>query len=136
MNKLILIAIALVVVVAGAIMLGGNKSSQPKQTELPVQTQSEPQNTNQELTTIILDETGFSPKEVNIKQGTKVMWINKTDSTATVSSDDHPTHQIYPKLNLGQFDSGSSHQLVFDEKGTYGYHNHLDASQTGTVIVE
>lgn len=135
MNKILLVVIALVVVI-GAFLVLGNRSSQPPTTQS--QTPTNPTQSTQENTpvTVTLDETGFSPKDITVKAGTRVVWINKSAKDATVHSADHPTHQVYPRLNLGEFGSGSSVQLVFDETGVYGYHNHLDASQTGTVTVE
>jgi len=68
--------------------------------------------------------------------GTKVVWIKKSGAVATVNSADHPTHLVYPPINMGEFKDGTSVQLVFDKPGTYKYHNHLIPSQTGTVVVE
>jgi len=36
----------------------------------------------------------------------------------------------------GNFEDGETHELVFPDPGTYNYHNHLNASQTGSVVVE
>lgn len=85
---------------------------------------------------VILDANGFSPATVTIKAGSKVVWTNKSGVGATVNSDPHPQHTDYPSLNLGRFSDGGTLELVFDKAGTYKYHNHLDASQAGTVIVE
>lgn len=86
--------------------------------------------------TITLTASGFNPQSVTIKQGAKVVWLNKSGNDATVNSNPHPTHTDYSPLNLGRFGNGESLSLTFDQKGTYGYHNHLDPSQTGTIIVE
>ncbi|KKQ25287.1 MAG: hypothetical protein US62_C0002G0032 [Candidatus Woesebacteria bacterium GW2011_GWA1_37_8] len=109
------------------------KTSNPysqKQTTSSTQTE--------ELTTVdvILTDTGFSPQTVTLKAGTKVNWTNKSGKTATVNSADHPTHLKYPALNLGNFSDGETLSLVFDKPGTYGYHNHLDSSQYGKIVVE
>ncbi|MEX2007268.1 MAG: hypothetical protein WD992_00660, partial [Candidatus Levyibacteriota bacterium] len=67
--------------------------------------------------------------------GATVIWTNSSGQVGNVSSNPHPTHSIYPALNLGNFGDGQGVSLVFDTVGTYGYHNHLDATKTGTVIV-
>ncbi len=85
---------------------------------------------------IVLTKTGFSPQTITVPAGTQVSWINRSGRTATVNSADHPTHLKYPALNLGEFEDGQSLSLVFDTPGTYKYHNHLDASQFGTVEVQ
>lgn len=85
---------------------------------------------------VVLGASGFSPATVTIKAGTKVVWTNKSGGMETVNSDPHPQHTDYPPLNLGRFAAGESLSLVFEKAGTYKYHNHLDASQRGTVVVE
>lgn len=83
-----------------------------------------------------LTKTGFDPTEVTVKTGALIQWINKSGADATVNSADHPTHKLYPTLNLGRFPDGSSVSLIFDKAGTYKYHNHLIPEQTGTVTVK
>lgn len=81
-------------------------------------------------------DSGFEPQTITVKAGTKVIWRNQTDTTVNVSSADHPTHLVYPPLNLGNFEPDKSVNLVFKEPGTYKYHNHLDATKFGSVVVE
>jgi len=89
-----------------------------------------------ERTVVSLTDTGFEPQSVSVKAGTKVVWRNKTNATANVSSAKHPTHLEYPPLNLGNFEPGEKVSLVFNEAGSYKYHNHLNPSKFGTVVVE
>lgn len=89
-----------------------------------------------EKSTVVLTKEGFSPKSITVKTGTEVVWLNNSGETATVNSSAHPTHLDYAPLNLGDFENGESLSLIFDTPGTYKYHNHLNASQTGEVIVE
>ena len=91
---------------------------------------------NNPTVTVALKDSGFVPKDITVKAGTRVVWINKNRKAATVDSNDHPTHRLYPFLNLGELSDGSLVQVVFDKAGTYGYHNHYNASETGTVTVE
>ena len=79
---------------------------------------------------------GFVPQSVTLKAGQKVVWTNETDATANVSSAPHPTHEEYPPLNLENFEPGTSVELIFEEPGTYKYHDHLNPSKFGTVVVE
>lgn len=85
---------------------------------------------------VVLGASGFSPVSVTIKAGSKVVWTNKSGGIATVNSDPHPQHTNDPFLNLGRFADGGTLELVFEKTGIYKYHNHLNASQTGTVVVE
>lgn len=85
---------------------------------------------------VVLSAEGFGPQTLNIKTGESVTWKNGSGGTATVNSDPHPIHTNYPPLNLGRFNDGETLTLIFDKPGNYGYHNHLNPSQTGKIIVE
>jgi plastocyanin len=91
--------------------------------------------TNENLVITITD-SGFQPNALTIKVGTKVTWVNNGNNVVSVASDPHPTHTNYPPLNLGKVATDGSVSLVFDKAGSYGYHNHLNASQTGTIVVQ
>lgn len=76
----------------------------------------------------------FSPKNVEIKVGDKVTFVNQTGERMWVASDPHPSHTIFPDFD--QLTSGSSYSFVFTKKGTWNYHNHLSAGAKGAVIVK
>ncbi|MDP2638034.1 MAG: cupredoxin domain-containing protein [Candidatus Levybacteria bacterium] len=131
----------MIVVAVGALAIFGNKNAATQEIQ-PTTMESEKtaspttmQKDNSDVT-VILDNTGFTPKDITVKTGTKVVWTNSSGETATVNSDNHPNHLLYPFLNLGEFRDGSSLEVVFDKAGMYGYHNHYNASQIGTVTVE
>lgn len=86
--------------------------------------------------TVSYTANGFTPPTVTIKSGMAIIWINQSDKTATINSDDHPTNRKFPELNLGRFAKAESLTHTFMKPGTYTYHNHLTPSQKGTVIVQ
>lgn len=86
--------------------------------------------------TITLASTGFTPTTITVKTGTKVTWVNRSGSMGDVDSDPHPIHTSYPPMNFGTFSDGSTISLVFTKVGSYHYHNNLNPSQTGTIIVQ
>lgn len=86
--------------------------------------------------TVTLTSNGFSPATLTIKTGETVTWLNKSGEAATVNSDPHPVHTDYAPLNLGNFPDGGTLTLTFDKPGSYGYHNHLNPSQRGTITVQ
>lgn len=106
----------------------------------PVQGFSTPSPTTQKdmqsQNTITLTSSGFSPASLTVKVGDTVTWENRSGLVATVDSDPHPVHTNYPPLNLGNFSDGEELTFTFDKPGTYGYHNHLNTSEKGTIIVE
>ena len=161
MNKVPLILIIVVLLLAGVLVLSKNKNqgmtgsggqvqqsvevedkdeAGEKEDEAPgkedAEDKDEDENDNERMTTVSLTDAGFEPQTINIKAGMTVVWTNNTSATADVSSAQHPTHLVYPPLNLGNFDPGNSVSLVFDEPGSYKYHNHLNPSKFGTVVVE
>lgn len=139
MGKFLIVIIA-IAVIAGVVVLGTKKSSyqapvqQGSQSQQAVTSPAQEQKQNEAIVTVTA--SGFAPQTLTIKAGTKVVWMNKSGTAVTVNSAVHPTHLVYPPLNLGEFGDGSSVQLVFDKPGTYKYHNHLNPSQTGTIVVE
>lgn len=138
MNKIGLILIILVLVGAGIFLLGNNNKQANKNistTPMPTVNQATG-NENATEATVTVANSGFEPQSLTVKIGTKVVWMNKSGAEATVNSAQHPTHLVYPPLNLGQFAQDSSVSLVFDKPGEYKYHNHLNPTQFGSITVE
>lgn len=92
-------------------------------------------------------DQGFAPKEISIKQGDTVKFINKSSGQMWVASATHPTHTVYsgtsrekhcPDVKVEAFDqcsAGKEFSFTFSKAGTWNYHNHLNASQFGKVAV-
>lgn len=138
-NRILLAAVVVLVIGGGAFLLLNNKAGAPTtdqttQTQNTTPTQEVQQPT--EETSVTVTSSGYEPKTITVKPGAKVVWKNETGGPITVSSDNHPTHLLWPFLNLGKFEDGSTVSVVFEKAGTYTYHNHLDASMVGTVVVK
>ena len=133
----------------GYVYLSGKKQQPLNNNAVtPFQTVQQPRTTPQakptELVKLIvptgkgivnLTGAGFDPATVTVKTGSVVLWYNKSGGEASVNSDPHPANDAYPPLNLGRFPDGTSMSLIFQKPGTYKYHNNLNPSQTGTVVV-
>lgn len=144
MNKKAIIAfVILVAVVAGAAlwMLRKDPSSTNTTTQTDSSTgtsQSSPTDgtpTGAE-TVITYSDNGYSPSSVTVKAGDKVVIKNTSSRSMQFDSDPHPAHTTNPELNVGSVPPGQEMSFVVDTKGTFGYHNHLNASQKGTIVVE
>lgn len=100
--------------------------------------------------TILITSSGFSPNILEIKQGDSVIFVNELYTQHWPASDIHPTHTVYPGSNINKcgtaeepniFDSckglneGESYTFIFDEIGSWNYHDHLRASSKGKIIV-
>lgn len=92
---------------------------------------------NKDTVTIDLTNSAFSPKDVRINKGTKVVWTNNDNTVHYVNTDSHPTHTYYKDQNSKALNKGDTFSLTFDTPGIYPYHcsAHAD-TMTGTIIVE
>ncbi len=89
--------------------------------------------------------SGFSPKTVTINKGETVRFTGQTN--VWPASANHPTHTLYPEKSANDclgtsFDAcrvlkaGEFWEFTFNEVGTWGFHNHTRANDTGVVIVK
>lgn len=140
-SKILLLIAAVVVIFGGFVLLKSvkkvnNVNSLPVQKKQAVQALPTPQAKQMEANVVEVKNSGFNPQTITVKVGAKVTWMNKSGDVVAVNSAVHPTHLVYPPLNLGKFNDGESVSLVFDTKGMFKYHNHLNPSETGAVVVE
>ncbi|MEK6957704.1 MAG: plastocyanin/azurin family copper-binding protein [archaeon] len=110
------------------------------------------ENKNPQTYIIEITADGFSPGKVTIKQGDTVKWVNNSYETGRwPASAKHPTHTVYPGSDIqkcgtaeqeGIFDAcrgippGESFRFTFNDKGSWGFHDHTDATKFGQVVVE
>ena len=100
---------------------------------------------------VMYTDSGYSPKEITIKVGDTVTWKNQSSRGDWVGSAMHPTHVVYsgtsldehcPDIKNTSFDEcksdqpGNSWSFTFNKKGKWYYHNHVNAHDFGSVIVE
>lgn len=92
----------------------------------------------------ITDE-GFSPTELKIRKGDTVVWTNKKSKASWPASAMHPTHGVYPEKGgcisstfdaCGGLDFGETFKFVFNQVGSWKYHDHFNSAHTGVIIVE
>jgi len=78
--------------------------------------------------TVTIQNNTFSPATMTVQNNTTVSWINK----------DSVTHRVVS--NSGLFDSGNlttgkSYNYTFNKTGSYPYHDLMNPSITGTIVV-
>ena len=127
------ILIAIAILVALVVLIAPKPEKQKTNTNINIAQPLKPVVISQ---TVNLTSKGFAPQTVTIKVGESVSWVNKSSAKASVNSADHPSHKLFPFLNLGLFNPGSTVQARFNSAGTFTYHNHFAPTQTGTVIVK
>lgn len=100
---------------------------------------------------VLFTNGGYTPQEVTIPVGGTVTFTNDSTREVWTASNVHPTHTVYPGSDINKcgtpeaaliFDScgvvalGQSWSFTFSSPGSWTYHNHLRASETGRVIVQ
>ena len=85
---------------------------------------------------ITYSDTGFSPNPLNVKVGEAITFNNTSNNVVQVNSAPHPAHNLYPVLNIGAINPGESKSITLTSAGTYKYHNHLNVSQNGQIVVQ
>ena len=108
-------------------------------TEEEVAVQEEPtESVMEEKTqvTVTASSEGFSPASVTVKKGEAVVFANESDAEVWVASAFHQTHDVYPEFDeLEGMSKGESWSFTFDKVGAWKYHNHLNPTQFGEVVV-
>jgi len=160
-SSLLIIGVALIIILTiGGVLLFGNpdssgsnsissseKSSDSKNSEVPPTQDS---GNSGSLNTITITSSGFSLSTLNVNKGDRVTFINQGSSPSWPASAVHPTHTVYPGSDINKcggaeessiFDAcrglsqGESYSFIFNEAGSWKYHDHLNPSSTGTIIV-
>ena len=153
-STLLLIAVIAVVVAAGIFALtkksvNNSAQNQPEManvdadiTEPPATDNSNSQNqattdtSNAEEATITYSNDCFSPGTMTVKAGTKVTVKNNSSRAIQFDSDPHPAHTDNRELNVDTIAAGRSDSFIATRTGTFGYHNHLNPSETGSITVQ
>ena len=88
------------------------------------------------FTAVTYSDTGFAPKTVTVKKGTTVRFVSTATGGMWVASAVHPTHQLLPGFDqLKSVGNGGTYDYAFVKVGTWKYHNHVNPSDTGSVVV-
>lgn len=85
---------------------------------------------------ISFTDSGFQPKNLTVKIGTAVTFINESSDQMWVASAVHPTHQELPGFDqLESVGAGKEYVYTFIQAGNWRFHNHLAPTNTGVVNV-
>lgn len=134
MNKILLGIVVVLIVAGGFFLLSRGSQKNVVATPKPTTQASASPTATQSANTVTLTANGFSPATITVKKGDAVTFTNKSGADAQINSDPHPTHNLFPFLNLGRIADGQSLSVVISQIGTFTYHNHLDPTERGTII--
>lgn len=141
MSGTIKIAIAAIIAlfIFGAIAIVGI-NSQNSATDGSTSTNAQPNlNAIQEddvAATITYTGQGFEPNLSTITDHNYVRVRNRSVRVLNFVSDPYLERTDNPELNVGQIAPGESKKFYISQKGRWGYHNALDPSESGTIIVQ
>ncbi|OGZ70276.1 MAG: hypothetical protein A2904_01280 [Candidatus Staskawiczbacteria bacterium RIFCSPLOWO2_01_FULL_33_9] len=99
---------------------------------------------------ITYTDAGYSPNTIGILTGRIVTFKNQSSKPMWPASAMHPSHRLYDGTSLDEhcpdtdnsaFDActgilpGESWSFKFDKTGNWKYHDHLNPSNYGTIVV-
>lgn len=144
-TAVLIIVIIVAIVVAGVVALTVNNNSSSNNNSQPAannSNQSSSSGADQSSTatpaaaTITFDGNGFSPDTVTVKSGNTVAIKNASSQDISFNSDPHPVHTDDTDLNVGIVSPGDTKTFVVTKTGSFGYHDHLDPSFTGNIVIQ
>jgi plastocyanin len=141
MKKALIIIVIIVVLGIGAFVLfkkPTNKNNNQTANNSTSNTSSNSSNSSSTAAaaTITYSDSGYSPATITVKSGDTVAIKNTSSHEVQFDSDPHPVHTDDTDLNAGLVEPGQTKTFTVTQKGTFGYHNHLDPSQTGTIVIQ
>jgi plastocyanin len=80
---------------------------------------------------VVIDNFAYSPCEIIVVPGSRVLWVNRDDVPHTVTSTAKPK-----AFDSGALDGEESFTFTFQTPGTYDYFCVLHPHMTGKVIVK
>lgn len=102
-----------------------------------VEEPTEPDGNDVAVFEVVYDGQVFNPSTVSVKTGDVVIFKNDSNGSFWPASGPHPQHSTYPEFDPKRaIGAGQTWQFKFTKVGSWSYHNHLNESATGKVIVE
>lgn len=142
---MISLAVVILALVAGGawwLVTNNNTNNQQPATDQSNSEQSEDTDsstevdTNTEVTvTITYTDEGFQTSSTTVPAGSTIVVVNESSGTLQFASNPHPQHTDNSELNLPTLAPGERESMVVEQTGTWGFHNHLNDSHTGSLTV-
>jgi plastocyanin len=86
---------------------------------------------------VLVTSAGFVPAALEIKAGTKVVWVNKDVNPHQVAADPYPAHSELPSLFSKQaMAQNQTYSFLFTKVRAIGYHDELNPTISGTITVK
>lgn len=142
-SSVVLIVIVALVLAVGAFALTRKSSKPAPATTTGASSQTvtqsagtSPSSEQSSAATITYSDNGFSPAKLTVQSGSTVTIKNTSSQPMQLDSNPHPVHTDDTDLNVGLVEPGQSKTFTVHKTGTFGYHNHLNPSDTGTIVIQ
>lgn len=85
---------------------------------------------------ITIEEDGFHPRSIELEKGDTIVFINNDSQDHWPASNLHPTHTMYAAFDPQKpLKSGESWSFIFEQEGTWFFHDHLYPKNGGKITV-
>ncbi len=79
---------------------------------------------------------GYNPNYLEVPVGSQITFHNTSAYPMWTASDPHPTHTDYPLFDAKKdYAPGENFVFIFNDTGTFGYHNHEKSNHRGIIKV-
>lgn len=138
-NKIVIAAVASLVILIGVVVLmanSNNTATNTKTVEAPHNDSEKPHEEGadsaaQEENTVIYKGFAVSPKSITVKKGTTVTWTNQDDADHDVTPDTETADFKASEL----FGKGETYKVTFNTPGTYSFYCSPHPYMKGTIVV-
>jgi plastocyanin len=92
---------------------------------------SKPPSSSPSAAIVKIENFAFQPRNLQIKAGTTVTWVNDDDVPHTASSTTTPQ-----AFDSGALDTDDRYSFTFTQPGSFAYFCKVHPHMTGTVVVQ
>ena len=144
-NIIIVIVVLLILGIAGFFLLGSNPSGEVCTADTAIVFDSVGSVATSSAgisdpVIVIFNNGEVTPSCVKVPQGAEIKWLNAGDKNIQVAADQHPVHTGNKEVSYGGFvldmAPGEEKTFTINKVGKTGYHNHLNSSTGGAIIVD
>ena len=139
-TKIILAVGAILLVLSILAILSINRQSQTKPLQrtgdINTSPNLQPAQDADVAATITYNGASFIPSVTAIDAHSTVRVRNRSLRVLKFVSDPFSTQDDEPELNIGTLNPGESKTFYISQKGHWGFHNALDPSEMGTILVQ
>lgn len=124
---IVLLVAVLAIASVAAVIIYKNSNEKPVSNTQP----------SPKIATVRITDTGFEPASLSVDQNTVVIWVNATkDKPVVVAANPYPSDTSVEGLKSQQLSHGASYRYQFKQLGTYNYHDDLNPTINGTIVVQ